>query len=345
MKSYLPLRNKKGSFSFHIHKKTLLYAAVCLLLTGAVTVVSLGMGEMNISPLNVLKAFLGMGEEQDALIVMQFRLPRVVIALLVGAALGAAGAILQGIVRNPLAAPDILGVTGGAAVAAVAFLLYFESVSIQWLPPFAFLGATLTTFILYALAWKKGVTPLRLVLIGVGIKIAASAVITVLILFSPFVLQNKATLWLTGSIYGVDWNDVKMIGPWVVGLIALAALLARRVNVQQLGDEVATSVGSLVQFDRFALLIICAALTGAAVSVGGEISFVALLAPHIAKMLVGPSFGGALPVSALVGSLILLIADLIARTAFSPIDIPVGVFTSAVGAPFFIYLLYKNRNR
>jgi iron complex transport system permease protein len=202
-----------------------------------------------------------------------------------------------------------------------------------------------TTILLYALAWKKGVTPLRLVLIGVGIKIAAGAVVTLLIMFSPFLLQNKALLWLTGSIYGVDWNDVVMILPWIVLLIAVAALLARRVNIQQLGDDIATSLGSFLQLDRFLLLIICAALTGTAVSVGGDISFVALLAPHIAKQLIGPSFGGALPLSAFIGSLIVLIADLIGRVAFSPIDIPVGVFTSAVGAPFFIYLLYKNRNR
>ncbi|SFK76351.1 FecCD family ABC transporter permease [Brevibacillus centrosporus] len=343
MKQYLPLR--MGKTSIHLHKKTVVYTTLAILLTIVAAIVSLGIGEMYIRPLDVVKALLGFGAEQDALIVQQFRMPRIIIAILVGAALAAAGAIMQGIVRNPLAAPDILGISSGASVAAVAFLLLFENVSIKWLPPTSFLGAMATTILLYALAWKKGVTPLRLVLIGVGIKIAAGAVVTLLIMFSPFLLQNKALLWLTGSIYGVDWNDVLMILPWVVILIVAAALLARRVNIQQLGDDIATSLGSFLQLDRFLLLIICAALTGTAVSVGGDISFVALLAPHIAKQLIGPSFGGALPLSAFIGSLILLIADLIGRVAFSPLDIPVGVFTSAVGAPFFIYLLYKNRNR
>lgn len=343
MKQYLPLRI--GKTSIHLHKKTVVYTTLAILLTIVAAIVSLGIGEMYIRPLDVVKALLGFGAEQDALIVQQFRMPRIIIAVLVGAALAAAGAIMQGIVRNPLAAPDILGISSGASVAAVAFLLLFENVSIKWLPPTSFLGAMATTILLYALAWKKGVTPLRLVLIGVGIKIAAGAVVTLLIMFSPFLLQNKALLWLTGSIYGVDWNDVLMILPWVVILIVAAALLARRVNIQQLGDDIATSLGSFLQLDRFLLLIICAALTGTAVSVGGDISFVALLAPHIAKQLIGPSFGGALPLSAFIGSLILLIADLIGRVAFSPLDIPVGVFTSAVGAPFFIYLLYKNRNR
>ncbi len=343
MKQYLPLRNR--TVSFHVHKRTVWLAILFALLTGAAATISLGMGEMKIAPLDVLKVFLGMGSEQDALIVKEFRLPRILVAILVGAALAVAGSVLQGIVRNPLASPDILGISGGASVTAVAFLLLFESASVKWLPAAAFIGATLAAFLLYVLAWKQGVTPLRMVLIGVGIKIVAGAAVTLLITFSPFLLQNKAVLWLTGSIYGVDWGDVMMILPWMIVLMVLAALFARRVNVQQLGDEVATGVGSQVELDRFFLLLICTALTGLAVSVGGEISFVALLAPHIAKQLVGPSFGGAMSISAFVGALILLLADLVGRTAFAPLDIPVGVFTSAVGAPFFIYLLYKKRHQ
>ncbi|GED59516.1 iron ABC transporter permease [Brevibacillus formosus] len=345
MKDYLSLRIGKRFSSFQLHKKTILFSLLSLLIVIAVAVVSLGMGEMKIASLDVVKVLLGIGSEENALIVEQFRLPRIVIAILVGAALAVAGAIMQGLVRNPLASPDILGVSGGASVFAVGFLILFETASIKWLPPSAFLGATLTTFLLYALSWKKGVTPLRLVMIGVGIKIAAGAIVTMLIMFSPFLLQNKALLWLAGSIYGVDWNDVFMILPWVVGLILVAGFLARRVNIQQLGDDLATSLGSSLQLDRFLLLMICAALTGTAVSVGGDISFVALLAPHIAKQLIGPSFGGAMTLSAFLGAIIVLLADLIGRMAFSPIEVPVGVFTSAIGAPFFIYLLYKNRNR
>lgn len=344
MKHYLPLRVGTRFSTFQLHKKVLWFILIALILTAAVAILSLGMGEMKIPPLDVVKVLLGIGSEQHVLIVEQFRMPRIIIAILVGAALASAGAIMQGVIRNPLASPDILGVSGGASVGAVGFLLLFETASIHWLPPIAFLGALLTTLLLYALAWKQGVTPLRLVMIGVGIKIAAGAIVTLLIMFSPFLLQNKALLWLTGSIYGVSWSDVQMILPWTMLLIATAAILARRVNIQQLGDEIATGVGSRLQLDRFMLLMICAALVGTAVSVGGDISFVALLAPHIAKQLIGPSFGGALPLSALIGSLIVLIADLIARLAFSPLDVPVGVFTSAVGAPFFIYLLYKNRN-
>lgn len=342
---YLPLRNRKLSLSFHLSKKTLLITTLLFLLTILVAIISLAKGESYIHPIDVAKVFLGLATDQDTLIVQSFRLPRIIIAILVGAALAVSGAILQGIIRNPLAAPDILGITGGASVTAVGFLLLFSTMSIRWLPPVAFLGATLATLLLYALAWKKGVTPLRMVLIGVGLKIAANAIVTLLIMFSPFLLQNKAMLWLTGSIYGVSWEDVQMILPWVIILILLAAVLSRNVNIQQLGDDVATGAGNHVQRDRLFLLLICSALAGTAVSVGGEISFVSLLAPHIAKKLSDPTFGGVLAISALIGALILLVADLVARTAFSPIDIPVGVFTSSIGAPFFIYLLYRNRDR
>lgn len=345
MKGYVSLRIGKRSVSWQIQKKTVLYTCIGLLLTCIAAIVSLGMGEMSIHPLDVAKVLLGMGTDQHALIVQQFRMPRILTAILVGAALASAGAIMQGILRNPLASPDVLGVSGGASVAAVFYLLMIDSVSTKWLPPFAFLGAMVTTLLLYMLSWKKGVTPLRLVMIGVGIKVAAGALVTLLITFSPFLLQNKALLWLTGSIYSASWTDVWMILPWVVTLIFVAAVLARRVNIQQLGDDIATGMGSTLQWDRFLLLILCSALIGTAVSVAGDISFVALLAPHIAKQLIGPSFGSSLPLSALIGSLIVLIADLIARVAFAPIDVPAGVFTSAVGAPFFIYLLYKNRHQ
>ncbi|WP_134687325.1 FecCD family ABC transporter permease [Brevibacillus migulae] len=345
MKTYFSLRHRRFPVSLHIHKRTLWVTLLLALATLVVAIISTGMGEMNISPIEVVKVLLGIGGEQETLIVQEFRLPRIVVGILVGAALAVAGSILQGLVRNPLAAPDILGITGGASVTAVAFLLFFETLSIKWLPGASFIGATLIALLLYALAWKKGVTPLRLVMIGVGLKIVTSAAVTLLITFSPFLLQNRAILWLTGSIYGVSWDDVTMISPWIVILLILSVIMTGRVNVQQLGSEIATSVGNTVNRDNFLLLLMCTALTGTAVAVGGEISFVALLAPHISKQLVGPSFGSVLSVSIFVGALIILLADLVARVAFAPLDIPVGVFTSAIGAPFFIYLLYKKRNQ
>lgn len=310
----------------------------------AVIIFSIGSGEMKISPLNVILSLFGSGNPAETLVIQNFRLPRIMLAMLVGMALAVSGAILQGIIRNPLASPDVIGITGGASVAAVAFLTYVEGVSIHWLPAVAFVGAVLLTIVLYALAWKNGLAPLRLVLIGVGLGAAMSALTTLFIVTSPL-LTNKAMIWLTGSVYGASWSNVYTLLPWVVVLLPVSFVLARHVNVQQLGDEVATSVGGRVQVQRIVLLAICVALAGAAVAVGGAIGFVGLLAPHIARQLVGPSFGGVLPVSALVGGLVVLLADLIGRTAFAPLDLPVGIFTAGIGAPFFIYLLYRNRNQ
>jgi len=342
MKKYGTLRSSR--FSFLVDRKAVRMTILLTIVMIAVIIFSIGSGEMKIPPMNVVLSLFGAGNPAETLVIQNFRLPRILLAMLVGMALAVSGAILQGIIRNPLASPDVIGITGGASVAAVAFLTYVEGVSIHWLPPIAFVGAVLLTVVLYALAWKNGLAPLRLVLIGVGLGAAMTALTTLFIVTSPL-LTNKAMIWLTGSVYGASWANVYTLLPWVLVLLPVSFVLARHVNVQQLGDEVATSVGGRVQVQRIVLLGICVALAGAAVAVGGAIGFVGLLAPHIARQLVGPSFGGVLPVSALVGGLVVLLADLIGRTAFAPLDLPVGIFTAGIGAPFFIYLLYRNRNQ
>lgn len=332
-----------GPASQLLPKRGVIAAIALIVATIAVAVVSTGMGETNYSPIEVLKVLLGAGTEDQVLVIQTFRLPRIICALLVGLSLGAAGAIMQGVARNPLASPDILGITGGASVAAVAFLTLFETMSIQFLPFAAFLGSAVVSAILYGLAWKNGVTPMRLVLIGIGIKAIMAALTTTLIVKAPIYLTAKAMTWLTGSLYGTQWTDVIMLLPWTVVLLGLSMVFARNMNALQMGESIAAGIGSAVQRQQFVLILMCVGLSGAAVGIGGAIGFVALLAPHIAKQLVGPSFETMLPVSAVVGAFIVTSADLIGRVAFSPVDVPVGAITSAIGAPFFIYLLYKNR--
>ncbi|MGB8953947.1 MAG: iron ABC transporter permease [Tumebacillaceae bacterium] len=334
-----------GRLSFLLDRRSALIFLILLALTFVTVLVSAGMGQMQIHPLNVLNVLIGQGTPQDALIVTSFRLPRIVAGLLVGMSLAVSGAILQSIIRNPLASPDVIGITGGASVAAVVFITMFETASIQWLPFAALVGAAAITLLIYALAYKSGVTPMRLVLVGVGINAAATAVTTLLIVMSPIYLTQKAFVWLTGSVYGSTWGSVQTMLPWVVLFIPLAIGLSRNINIQQLGDDLATGVGHPVQRQRFLLLLICVALAGVAVAIGGAIGFVGLLAPHIARKLVGPLSGSLLPASALVGGLLVILADLLARMAMPPLDLPVGIFTAAIGAPFFIYLLYKNRNK
>jgi iron complex transport system permease protein len=346
VKRYIIFRNSKNSFSLLLEKKTIwsiLFLVLCILF---LFIAGVGLGDVIISPSEAIRVFLGSGIAEHELIIDTLRLPRIVVSILVGMALAVSGCILQGIIRNPLASPDIVGITGGASVAAVAFITYLSGdVSIKWLPLATIIGAGLTSLIIYFLSWNKGVTPIRLVMIGIGMAATLSALTTFMIVLSPIYSASQAYIWLTGSIYGANWENVITLLPWVVVFIPLAFIYSRDINVQGLGDDVATGLGSPVQRKRFILLMISVALAGSAVAIAGGIGFVGLIAPHIARMMIGNTFGGLLPLSALVGGILVLLADLIGRTLFIPLDVPAGVFTAGIGAPFFIYLLYRNRNK
>lgn len=343
--NWLTLRGTK--LSFHISSRTLTIIALLLFANFIVMTICTGLGSTMIHPIDVIKAIFGQSDATSSMIVLQLRLPRVVIAVMVGSMLAVSGALLQGIVRNPLTSPDIIGITGGAALGTVVFILYFSHLSIRFMPVSSILGAFGAAILIYLLTYRHGITPLRLVLIGIGMATAISAVTYMLILsaqFTPTAVAVKAFTFMTGSIYGASWErDVLTLLPWLIVLLPLAMVYARHLNVQELGDEVATGVGSRVQSHRTMLLILSVALAGSAASIGGTIGFIGLMAPHIARKLVGPAYGGVIPASALIGSLVLMLADLLARIAFIPLDIPAGVFTAAIGAPFFIYLLFRHR--
>ncbi|KON83881.1 iron ABC transporter permease [Rossellomorea marisflavi] len=327
-------------------KKIVLLAVLTML----AVIISTGIGDMQIAPWKVVSVFFGGGSSIDQLVVTSFRLPRILIALLAGMALAVAGGILQGMIRNPLASPDIIGVTGGAGAAVVAFLTIFSNkdntlmVSIKWLPVAAFIGAAIIAFLVYFLAWKKGVSPVRLVLIGIGISALTQACTTLLMVMGPIYRASQANIWITGTVNGSDWQDVWILLPWSIIFILLSFMITRQLNIQELGEEVATSAGANVQRQRFILLLMSTALVGGAVAFAGGIGFVGLMAPHMARRLVGSSFGALLPVAALIGGLLVLLADLIGRTLFLPLEVPAGVFTAAIGAPYFIYLLFKTRH-
>ncbi|MGG1517519.1 iron ABC transporter permease [Paenibacillus oryzisoli] len=340
------VRNR--AFSFAISKKAIVVTLVLLLLVLAFVVISTGVGSIYIKPGDVVRAIFGYDVGPGTMIVRSLRLPRIVMAVLIGASLGIAGSILQGIVRNPLTSPDTIGTTGGATLGAVSFFFFFsDKVSIHFLPIAAIIGAFAATLFVYLLSWRGGgITPLRLVLIGTGFTAAMSAITYLMLLSGPIILANQSLTFMTGSIYGVSWTKaVYPLLPWFVVLVPVIFVYARHITVQSLGEDIANSVGSRVQRQRFFLIILSVALSGAAVAFGGAINFIGLMAPHISRKLVGPSFGSLLPVSALTGSLLLLLADLAGRFLFRPHDIPAGVFTAAIGAPVFIFLLYRNRNR
>ncbi|MEW5321600.1 iron ABC transporter permease [Geobacillus thermoleovorans] len=348
MKKYITVRMGKH-VSFFYDKKAVAVLAALIAAAVLLFLISIGSGEMRMSPLEAAAALLGYGEEIHQTVIVTFRLPRVLVAWMAGMALAVAGAVLQGMVRNPLASPDVLGITGGAAASVVAFLALFSdennslTVSIHWLPLAAFLGATAAAWFVYMLAWKNGLAPLRLVLVGIGVSALMQALTTLLMITGPIYRASQANVWITGSVYGASWKHVSLMAPWVIGLLLLAILAARHVNVQELGDELAMGLGGAVERQRLGLVLLSTALTGGAVAFAGGIGFVGLMAPHMARRLVGSAFGALLPTAALLGGVLVMGADLAGRLLLAPTEIPAGVFTAAIGAPYFIYLLYQNR--
>ncbi len=328
--------------SIQLNPAALLTLGLILIGTLALVVISLSAGSQWLNPIEVIKEITLSESGQHSFIIETLRLPRVVTGFLVGAALAVSGLILQSLIRNPLASPDIIGITSGASAAAVFFLSYLAgTVGIHWLPFAAILGAALTSLIIYLLAWRQGVTPLRLILVGIGLAAGLGAITTFMIVLSPIATSMMAYVWLTGSVYGSDWQDVTALLPWVLTLIPLSLMLSRTINVQELGDQVTVGLGVQVQRIRLLLLAISVGLAGSAVAYAGAIGFVGLIAPHIARQIVPRSFGSLAPASLLIGGCIVVLADTIGRTVFLPLDVPAGVFVSAVGAPFFIYLLYR----
>ncbi|MGF2617691.1 iron ABC transporter permease [Rossellomorea vietnamensis] len=350
MKRYIAKRFLKDKLSFLIDMSAVKKVFLLLSVTALIFILSTGLGDMTIEPWTVLMVFFGGGTELEQLVVQSFRLPRIIVALLAGMSLAIAGALLQGMVRNPLASPDIIGITGGAGAAVVGFLAFFSdennalTVSIQWLPLAAFAGAAVVAFLVYFLAWKNGVSPVRLVLIGIGISALMQAIITMMMILGPIFRASQANIWITGTVNASNWKDVHFLLPWTLILIGIAFILARTVNIQELGEEIATGVGSHIQRQRIILLTLATGLVGGAVAFAGGIGFVGLMAPHMARRLVGSSFGALLPVAALLGGTLVMIADLVGRTLFLPLEVPAGVFTAAIGAPYFIYLLFKTKN-
>ncbi|MFC0215817.1 FecCD family ABC transporter permease [Paenibacillus chartarius] len=348
MSRYVTIRVPGGKFSTLFEKRAGWIAAALLLLLIALSVISIGVGTLQIPPwrtVQMLAAGPASGE-MEANIIWNFRMPRLLLALMAGMALALSGTVLQAVVRNPLASPDVIGITSGAAMMAVLYLAIFNvTTSIQWLPLFAFAGALGVAAFIYLAAWKHGVSPMRMILIGLGVTALLEAFKTLFLVFSPIFVTSQAKIWITGTVYGANWTGVQFFAPWLLGLIPVLAVLARRLNIQVLGNELPVLLGGRIQLQRFALIGTAAALAGAAVAFVGGVGFIGLMAPHLSRRLVGGAHGLLLICSALVGGILLVAADLAGRTLFAPRDIPAGVFTAAIGAPFFLYTLIKVKKR
>lgn len=323
---------------------------ILLCLSAAVVVamvMNLGRGEYPISPLDIVKTVLGIdtGNPDHAFVIYNLRLPRTLVAFMVGMALAVSGTIFQGITRNPLADPGIIGINAGASLAAVSVIVLFPSTPIYTLPLSAFFGALLMAGVIYSLAWNNGSSPVLFILMGVGLSAIAGAFTSLLITFGDIYSVSDALVWLAGSVYGRTWEQVFSFLPWLIVFVPMALILTRQLNALNLGDDVAKGLGARVEWQRGFLVLVGVALAGAGVATAGMIGFVGLIAPHISRQLVGTNHQGLIPTSALLGGVIVVVSDFLGRTLFAPIEIPCGVVTAAVGAPYFLYLLIRNRKK
>jgi iron complex transport system permease protein len=328
-----------------IKKQQILVCGALALITITI-LIGMGIGYSSLSYDRLLPTLLGQGTFKEEFVLFSIRLPRMMITLLAGMALALSGAILQGITRNNLADPGIIGINSGAGVAIAVFFLFFPLNAgsfIYLLPLVAFIGALITAFVIYLLSYsrKEGLQPVRLVLIGVGFSMALSGIMIVIISAAERAKVDFIAKWLSGSVWGSDWPFIWAILPWLVILIPFTLYKANRLNLLGLNEPVAIGLGVSVEKERIVLLLAAVALAASAVSVTGGIAFIGLMAPHIAKALVGPRNQLFIPVAILIGGWLLLFADTIGRNVVDPDGIPAGIMVALIGAPYFMYLLLK----
>jgi iron complex transport system permease protein len=345
MKEWLTIRSSK--ISFRVERRAIALALLFIAISFVALIINVGRGEYPISAWDIVKSLFGIdtGNPDHIFVIQELRLPRSLVALIVGIALAISGTIFQGITRNPLADPSIIGIDTGASLAAVTIIILFPSAPVYLLPIGAFIGALLMAALIYWLAWNEGSSPILLILMGIGLSAIAGAFTSLLITFGNIYDVNSALVWLAGSVYGRTWEQLFSLLPWTIVFVPMAFVMTRHLNVLNLGDDVAKGLGSQLEWQRGLLVIVAVALAGASVATAGTIGFVGLIAPHVGRQLVGTNHQGLLPVSALIGGLLVVLADLVGRSLFAPIEIPCGVMTAAIGAPYFIYLLIRQRDR
>lgn len=349
--SWITVGQGRWPFSLKIDRRVPPAAAVILAVTLVVLVLSISYGAYDISVPEVVQTLIRTLPDDHPegrsfnLVVFTFRLPRILTAFLVGMALATSGAILQGITRNPLAEPGILGVNAGAGLAAVSIIVWFKHIPMSLLPFAASAGALLVTLAIYVLAWKSGgSSPIRLILIGVAVAAMLTSATTFMLVFGDIRVVQQAHIWLAGSVYGRSWEHVRTLAAWLIILLPLAIFSARQLNILAFGEDLAQGLGIRVEAQRLFLLVISVGLAAVAVAVSGTIGFVGLVAPHITRRLTGPAHEGLIPIVALFGGALLVTADLIGRWVIAPSELPIGIVTALIGAPYFAFLLYKSRN-
>ncbi|MDU2023856.1 MAG: iron-enterobactin ABC transporter permease, partial [Leclercia adecarboxylata] len=324
-------------------RRLVLSCLLLMLVSLAVAVFSLRSGAVTLDFTQVFNALTGSAPRNITMVVTEWRLPRVMMALLVGAALGISGAIFQSLMRNPLGSPDVMGFNTGAwSGVLVAMVLFGQHLTAITLAAMA--GGILTSLIVWALAWRDGIETFRLIIIGIGMRAMLMAFNTWLLLQASLETSLSAGLWFAGSLNGLTWAKTLPAAPLILLMFICALLLVKRMRLLEMGDDSACALGVSVERSRLMLMLVAVVLTAAATAIAGPISFIALVAPHIARRLSGTARWG-LTQSALCGSLLLLAADLCAQQLFMPYQLPVGVVTVSLGGIYLIVLLVQESRK
>ncbi len=331
--------------------KTFLALGIALLLLLGIFLLSLLSGTYTLTLKEIFDTFLGKGTKMHHTVIFGLRLPRIISAVLVGASLSTAGCILQSITKNQLAEPGIIGLNAGAALAVVLLIAsnsqnYYDALgthTILLMPIVSILGAFGAALLIYGLSCRKGIAPNRLILVGIGVNAGINAVITLYQLNMSKGDYNQALTWISGSLWGSSWQFVYMAAPIISLLIGMTFYKSKVLDVIDLGDELATGLGVLMEKERRKFLMLAVGLAASATALAGNIAFLGLLGPHIAKRIVGPVHRRQIPLAILISAVIILLADTASRNLFAPLEIPVGITISVIGVPYFIYLMAREK--
>ncbi|MCM3785836.1 iron ABC transporter permease [Neobacillus mesonae] len=317
-------------------------AAVIIMLS----LINIAVGAVSVTVMDIMLAFTGRGDPDLSHIIIHYRLPRILLAILVGAGLAVSGLISQAILMNPMAAPDTLGISAGSALGAVTtVLLVTPEMQSQGLTALAaFAGGGAGALLVYALAYKNGLHPVRLALVGVAVSACGSTWVQ-LLMTKTSAGTSTVLLWLNGSLWGRTWDQVLQLAPIILIFLPIVWLLSRSMDILALGESVSKGLGMRLERMRLILLLLSVLLASGSVAAVGMIGFVGLVSPHIARKLVKGGHTAYVPAAALTGSLMLLLADTMGRALMPPLEFPAGLVTSIIGAPYFVFLLWRESRR
>lgn len=323
----------------HVSFRAIGFYVITLSLMVLLFGLSIRLGTYTLSFEEIWAAF--QSDDKNYFTLMEYRLPRAVLAILLGGALAISGVLVQSVVRNPLASPDILGINNAAGLIAVSVLMFLPNLAFYWMPIFAFLGGVLSFVILWIVCGFN-FRPIKMAIIGVALSALWAAISHYLMLTNPVEI-NTAMLWLTGSLWGRSWSYLNVVLPWLVVLLPLPFIFCRDLDTLGLGENKASTLGVTVNKVQISVLVLAVALSTTAVAICGPIAFLGLVAPHLARRLVGGRHRTLLPAALIIGALLLQLSDILARVIDPPTELPAGILTAIIGAPYFFYLLMRTK--